>query len=56
MKSGHFQPLVSRRFTAMVGLVAANIRTIRTPLPYTGMGVRYAGVREMRMAGKTGKK
>ncbi len=39
-----------------VGQVAANIRSIRKPEPYKGKGVRYAGERILRKAGKTGKK
>jgi large subunit ribosomal protein L6 len=39
-----------------VGQVAANIRSIRKPEPYKGKGVRYAGERIMRKAGKAGKK
>ena len=38
-----------------VGQVAANIRKIRKPEPYKGKGVRYAGERVARKAGKTGK-
>jgi len=38
-----------------VGQVAANIRAIRKPEPYKGKGVRYAGERVLRKAGKTGK-
>jgi large subunit ribosomal protein L6 len=38
-----------------VGQVAANIRKIRKPEPYKGKGVRYAGERVQRKAGKTGK-
>lgn len=38
-----------------VGQVAANIRAIRQPEPYKGKGVRYAGERVLRKAGKTGK-
>jgi large subunit ribosomal protein L6 len=38
-----------------VGQVAANIRKIRKPEPYKGKGVRYAGERVMRKAGKAGK-
>jgi large subunit ribosomal protein L6 len=38
-----------------VGQVAANIRSIRKPEPYKGKGVRYAGERVLRKAGKTGK-
>ncbi|MDQ1491849.1 MAG: large subunit ribosomal protein [Actinomycetota bacterium] len=40
----------------MVGQVAANIRKIRKPEPYKGKGVRYAGERILRKAGKAGKK
>ncbi len=39
----------------LVGQVAANIRKIRKPEPYKGKGVRYAGERVARKAGKTGK-
>ena len=39
-----------------VGEVAANIRKIRKPEPYKGKGVRYAGERVLRKAGKAGKK
>jgi large subunit ribosomal protein L6 len=38
-----------------VGQVAANIRTIRKPEPYKGKGVRYAGERVLRKAGKAAK-
>jgi large subunit ribosomal protein L6 len=38
-----------------VGQVAANIRAIRKPEPYKGKGVRYAGERVIRKAGKAGK-
>jgi large subunit ribosomal protein L6 len=38
-----------------VGQVAANIRSIRKPEPYKGKGIRYAGERIVRKAGKTGK-
>jgi large subunit ribosomal protein L6 len=40
----------------IVGQVAANIRSIRKPEPYKGKGVRYAGERVLRKAGKAGKK
>ena len=36
--------------------MAANIRAIRKPEPYKGKGVRYAGERVLRKAGKAGKK
>ena len=39
-----------------VGQIAANIRSIRKPEPYKGKGVRYAGERILRKAGKAGKK
>ncbi len=39
-----------------VGQVAADIRAIRKPEPYKGKGVRYAGERVLRKAGKAGKK
>jgi large subunit ribosomal protein L6 len=40
----------------VVGQVAADIRSIRKPEPYKGEGVRYAGERVLRKAGKAGKK
>ena len=40
----------------VVGQVAADIRSIRKPEPYKGKGIRYAGERVMRKAGKAGKK
>jgi large subunit ribosomal protein L6 len=40
----------------LVGEVAANIRKLRKPEPYKGKGVRYAGERILRKAGKAGKK
>jgi large subunit ribosomal protein L6 len=39
----------------LVGQVAANIRSIRKPEPYKGKGIRYAGERVRRKAGKAGK-
>ncbi|HZP56942.1 MAG TPA: 50S ribosomal protein L6 [Dehalococcoidia bacterium] len=39
----------------LVGQVAANIRKIRKPEPYKGKGIRYAGERVRRKAGKAGK-
>ena len=38
-----------------VGQVAANIRKLRKPEPYKGKGVRYAGERVQRKAGKAAK-
>ena len=40
----------------VVGQVASDIRSIRKPEPYKGKGVRYAGERILRKAGKAGKK
>ena len=39
----------------VVGQVAAEIRALRKPEPYKGKGVRYAGERVIRKAGKAGK-
>ncbi len=39
-----------------VGDIAAQIRAYRKPEPYKGKGVRYAGERVRRKAGKAGKK
>ncbi len=39
----------------MVGQTAADIRKIRKPEPYKGKGVRYAGERVLRKAGKAAK-
>jgi large subunit ribosomal protein L6 len=38
-----------------VGQVAADIRKVRKPEPYKGKGVRYAGERVLRKAGKAAK-
>ncbi len=38
-----------------VGQVAANIRKLRKPEPYKGKGIRYAGERVLRKAGKSAK-
>ena len=40
----------------LVGQVAADIRSIRSPEPYKGKGVRYVGEHVRRKAGKAGKK
>jgi len=50
------QVVVSGIDKEVVGQVAANIRGIRKPEPYKGKGVRYAGERVLRKAGKAGKK
>jgi large subunit ribosomal protein L6 len=39
----------------LIGQVAANIRKLRPPEPYKGKGIRYAGERVRRKAGKAGK-
>ena len=39
----------------LVGEVAAKIRSIRPPEPYKGKGIRYAGEKVRRKAGKAGK-
>jgi large subunit ribosomal protein L6 len=39
----------------LVGQVAAKVRATRKPEPYKGKGVRYAGEKVRRKAGKTGK-
>ncbi len=39
----------------LVGAEAARIRRVRPPEPYKGKGIRYAGERVRRKAGKTGK-
>jgi len=39
----------------LVGQVAADIRKIRKPEPYKGKGIRYAGERVIRKAGKAAK-
>ena len=40
---------------ALVGETAAQVRRIRPPEPYLGKGIRYAGERIRRKAGKAGK-
>jgi large subunit ribosomal protein L6 len=39
----------------LVGQVAADIRKLRKPEPYKGKGIRYAGERVQRKAGKSAK-
>jgi large subunit ribosomal protein L6 len=39
----------------LVGQVAASIRQVRKPEPYKGKGIRYAGEKIRRKAGKAGK-
>ncbi len=50
------QVIVSGIDKEVVGQVAANIRSIRKPEPYKGKGVKYAGEKILRKAGKAGKK
>jgi large subunit ribosomal protein L6 len=45
--------VISGADKALVGQVAAEIRSIRPPEPYKGKGVRYAGEQVRRKAGKT---
>ena len=40
----------------LVGQTAAKIRSFRTPEPYKGKGIKYAGESILRKAGKAGKK
>jgi len=47
--------LVSGIDKEVVGQVAADIRKIRKPEPYKGKGIRYAGERIIRKAGKAAK-
>jgi len=49
------QIIVSGIDKELVGQVAANIRKIRKPEPYKGKGIRYAGERVIRKAGKAAK-
>jgi large subunit ribosomal protein L6 len=39
----------------LVGQIAAEIRHVRKPEPYKGKGIRYAGEKIRRKAGKAGK-
>lgn len=47
--------LVSGIDKERVGAVAANIRSVRSPEPYKGKGIRYENERIIRKEGKTGK-
>jgi large subunit ribosomal protein L6 len=40
---------------ALLGQVAANIRSLKEPEPYKGKGIKYAGEKIIRKEGKTGK-
>ena len=48
--------IVSGPDKELVGNEAAKVRAIRPPEPYKGKGIKYAGERILRKAGKTGKK
>ena len=48
--------LVSGIDKELVGLVAANIRSVRPPEPYKGKGIRYQGEYVRQKVGKAGKK
>lgn len=50
------QVLVEGSDKEIVGQVAAEIRSLRKPEPYKGKGVRYAGEKVRRKAGKAGGK
>jgi len=49
------QLIVSGIDKERVGLVAANIRSIRKPEPYKGKGIKYSDEKIKRKEGKTGK-
>ena len=48
--------IISGADKQQVGQIAAEIRKMRPPEPYLGKGIRYAGERVRRKAGKAGKK
>jgi len=50
------QILIDGPDKAMVGQVAAELRSLRPPEPYKGKGIRYAGEIIRRKAGKAGGK
>ena len=47
---------ISGRDKALIGFVAAKIRSFRLPEPYKGKGIKYIDERILRKAGKTGAK
>ncbi|MDR2401138.1 MAG: 50S ribosomal protein L6 [Deferribacteraceae bacterium] len=53
---GQHKILVKGIDKALVGRVAAEIRSLRKPEPYLGKGIRYHGERVVLKAGKSGKK
>jgi large subunit ribosomal protein L6 len=50
------QILIAGADKAIVGQVAAELRSLRPPEPYKGKGIRYAGEQIRRKAGKAGGK
>jgi large subunit ribosomal protein L6 len=48
--------MVKGRDKEAVGQMAASIRDVKPPEPYQGKGIRYAGEKVRRKAGKAGKK
>jgi len=50
------QVIISGADKQRVGQIAAEIRKLRLPEPYLGHGIKYAGERIRRKAGKAGKK
>ncbi|CAM3235798.1 50S ribosomal protein L6 [Sporolactobacillus spathodeae] len=52
---GNNKVIVSGIDKQRVGEVAANIRSVRSPEPYKGKGIRYEGEHVRRKEGKTGK-
>jgi len=50
------QVVISGADKQRVGQIAAEIRQLRVPEPYLGHGIKYAGERIRRKAGKAGKK
>lgn len=49
------QVIVKGSSKQAVGQVAANIRSLRSPEPYKGKGIKYSNERILRKAGKAGK-
>ncbi|MDQ4075292.1 MAG: 50S ribosomal protein L6 [Chloroflexota bacterium] len=52
---GNKQIIITGVDKEVVGEIAAKIRAVRPPEPYKGKGIRYAGERIRRKAGKAGK-
>ncbi len=49
---GYIKPVFSKE---VVGQTAAYVRSLRSPEPYKGKGIRYVGEYVRRKEGKTGK-